>query len=114
MPLHLRLVDPGPERQVDLDGLPSDGAWSLTFWPGIGYSATLWDQGRLLLDSGTTATPQQAIDELVQLRQAHATIAAAGAGGQPPDPAPRWTWQELAASTGAIALLAASIWLALS
>lgn len=120
MPLHLSLIDPGPERQVDLSALPDDEAWTLVHWPGAGFNATLWGrEGRELLDTGTCLSPQEAIDELAQLRLARTTIAAAG--GAPADPAPphagsspAWTWQEIAVTACTIGLFAYAIWLALS
>jgi hypothetical protein len=92
---HIHKARPGPGNRVELAELPGDTAWSLEYRPGAGYVAAIHGRDGPLLDSGSHATAQAAVDDAVLYLAVHGLYAgpheqgAAEAGDRPVGPGER-------------------------
>lgn len=71
-------------QTVDLDGLPDELPWALSYRPGLGYMVGIHHARDGLLDGGSHPTPQAAVAEALLFARAHRLFA--GADGAMPDP----------------------------
>jgi hypothetical protein len=72
---HIHKARPGPGNRVELAELPGDTAWSLEYRPGAGYVAAIHGRSGPLLDSGSHATAQAAVDDAVMNLAVHGLYA---------------------------------------
>jgi hypothetical protein len=70
-PIYIHKARPGLGNRVELAELPGDTAWSLEYRPGAGYVAAIHGRNGPLLDSGSHATAQAAVDEAVLYSTVH-------------------------------------------